>query len=62
MHTNRKFNALMALALIGGSITGAISLVAALFPFAVGNFSSMGECLIAAALSFGLLANAVLRE
>jgi hypothetical protein len=47
--------------MIGSSIVGAISLVAALFPFAEGNFSAMGMCLIAAALSFGLLANAVLR-
>jgi hypothetical protein len=56
-----KLSMLIGLSIIGGSITGAISFVAALFPLVVGDYAAVGLCLIAAALSFGLLANAVLR-
>jgi hypothetical protein len=52
----------MGLAALGGVVTGALGLVAALFPFFDGDFTATGLCLIAAALSFGLLANAVLRD
>jgi hypothetical protein len=63
MDTNRdRLNALMGLALIGGSVTGALSLVAALFPLFEGDFVGVGVCLVAAALSFGLLANAFLHD
>jgi hypothetical protein len=63
MDTKRsRFNTLIGLALIGSSITGAVSLVAALFPLTEGDFSATGIFLFAAALSFGLLANAMLRE
>ncbi len=48
--------------LYGGGITGFASLIMALFPFFNGDFISAGVCLLAAALSFGLMANAVLRE
>lgn len=50
------------LAIIGTCITGVASLVAAIFTFLNGDFAAGGICLLAAALSFGLLANAVLRE
>ncbi len=52
----------MGLALLGCSITGAVSMVAALFPFATGDYAAVGLCLIASAVSFGLLTNAVLRH
>ena len=52
----------IGLALVGCSITGVASLVAALFPFFSGEFVGAGVCLLAAAVSLGLLANAVLRE
>ncbi len=48
--------------LYGGSITGFASFIMALFPFLNGDFLSAGIYLLAAALSFGLMANAVLRE
>lgn len=57
-----RVDTLVGLAMIGGSITGAVSLIAALFVLAEGSHTALGMCLIAAALSFGLLANAVLRE
>ncbi|KCZ73088.1 hypothetical protein ANME2D_00147 [Candidatus Methanoperedens nitroreducens] len=50
------------IALYGGGITGFASLIMALFPFFNGDFLSAGIYLLAAALSFGLMANAVLRE
>jgi hypothetical protein len=56
-----KVGVIVALAMVGGSVTGAVSFVAALFPLVEGDFLGVGLCLIAAALSFGLLANAVLR-
>ncbi len=49
-------------ALCGSGITGFASLIMALFPFFNGDFLSAGIYLLAAALSFGLMANAVLRE
>ncbi len=48
--------------LYGGGITGFASLIMALFPFFNGEFLSAGIYLLAAALSFGFMANAVLRE
>jgi hypothetical protein len=48
--------------LYGCGITGLASLIMALFPFFNGEFLSAGIYLLAAALSFGLMANAVLRE
>ena len=48
--------------LYGGGITGFASLIMALFPFFNGDFLSAGIYMLAAALSFGLVANAVLRE
>jgi hypothetical protein len=43
--------------LYGGGITGLASLILAFFPFVNGDFLSAGI-----SLSFGLMANAVLRE
>lgn len=57
-----KLGAIIGLALLGSGITGAVSIVAALFPFAAGDYAAMGLCLIAAAIAFGLLSTAVLRS
>lgn len=54
-----KIVGLLAFACI---IVGIGSIVAALFAFFGGEFVGAGLCLLAAALAFGLLANAVLRE
>jgi hypothetical protein len=63
MDDNRKtLDALIGLATVGSGITGIASFVAAFFPFFSGEFTAAGVLLIAAAVSFGLLANAVLRE
>ena len=48
--------------LYGGGITGFAGLIMAFFPFFNGDFLSAGIYLLAAALSFGLMANAVFRE
>jgi hypothetical protein len=57
----RRLDAIIGLAALGSAVTGVISLVVALFPFLSGEFLAAGVCLLAAALSFGLLAIAVLR-
>jgi len=59
---NKKLDTIIGLAALGSSITGVASLIAAIFPLFSGEFIGVGMCLTAAALSFGLLANAVLRE
>lgn len=62
MKENRsRFNTMIGLATIGSTITGVASLCLALISLFDGDFLAMGTCLIAAALSFGLLANALLR-
>jgi hypothetical protein len=53
---------LIGLTIMGSGITGVVSLIAALFPLFDGDFVAVGVCLIAAALAFGLLANALLCE
>ncbi len=57
----RRLDSIIGLAALGSGVTGVVSLVAALFPLFSGEFLAAGVCLLAAALSFGLLANAVLR-
>jgi len=56
-----RLDAVIGLAVLGSGITGAVSFVAALFPLLAGDYGAMGLCLIAAAISFGLLSTAVLR-
>lgn len=58
----RQLDAIMGLVTLGGAITGVAGFVAALVAFFNGDFAATGVCLIASALSFGLLANAVFRE
>jgi len=64
MSDDRKITALtiQLVTLYGGGITGFASFIMAFFPFFNGDFLSAGIYLLAAALSFGLMANAVLRE
>jgi hypothetical protein len=58
----RELGTLIGLALVGGSITGVASLTAALLAFSSGDYAAMGLCMVAVAMSFGLLASAVLRQ
>ena len=59
MKENRRLSdAIIGPAIMGSSITGVVSF----FVTFSGGFVSASVCLVAAALSFGLLANAVLRQ
>ncbi|MCX9074448.1 MAG: hypothetical protein OIN88_07280 [Candidatus Methanoperedens sp.] len=64
MSDDKKITALtiQLVTLYGGGITGFASLIMAFFPFSNGDFLSAGMYLLAAALSFGLMAIAVFRE
>jgi hypothetical protein len=59
---HRKLDTIIGLVTLGGAITGVAGFVAALVAFFNGDFVATGVCLIAAGLSFGLLANALIRE
>jgi hypothetical protein len=52
----------LSLAVLGGLVTGIVSLIVAIFSFFNSDWNSTGICLGAAALAFGLVANALLRQ
>ena len=54
-------NTIIALAAVGSAVTGVVSFIAALIPFFAGDYAGAGMLLLAAAFSFGLLANALYR-
>jgi hypothetical protein len=56
----RALNTVIGLAVAGVSVTGVVSLLAALFLLLSGESVGAGLCFIGAALTFGFLANAVL--
>jgi hypothetical protein len=58
----RQFDTIIGLVTLGGAITGVAGLVVAFVALLSGEFVATGVCLVAAALSFGLLANALIRE
>ena len=60
--TRRNLDTIIGLVTVGAAIAGVAGLVAALVAILNGEFVATGVCLIAAALSFGLLANALIRE
>lgn len=63
MRKNRKtMDSLIGIAVVGSCIIGIAGLIVAIFTFFMGNTMVGALCLIASALSFGLLANSVLRE
>jgi hypothetical protein len=57
-----KLDALLGRSVIAGTVTGFFALVAALFAFIEGDWAGTGLCLAAAALAFGLVSNAMLRD
>ena len=59
---DRKTGCLIGLATVGCALTGIISLFAALSRLYWGDWSAAALFLLAAALSFGILANAILRH
>jgi len=58
----RKVDSMVGLAVVGVSLTGFISFVAGIVGLFSGQLAAGGSCLIASALAFGLLANALLRN
>lgn len=59
---DQRINTLVGAAYIGCMFTGIASLMAALFPFFIGEFLPAGIFMIAAALSFGSLALALMKK
>lgn len=59
---SRWLDGLIGLASVGASLTGIAGFVVALVALFSGDLAAGGLCLIAAALSFGLLANSLLRK
>jgi hypothetical protein len=59
---DRKFNTLIGFAAVGAVLTGVGALLVALLAVSNAEFVAAGLCLTAAALAFGLLANAILRN
>jgi hypothetical protein len=57
-----KLDALLGRSVIAGVVTGFFALVAAFFAFFEGDWMGAGICLTAAALAFGLVSNAMLRD
>jgi hypothetical protein len=55
----KAFDIALGIALGGGFVTGILSLILAALPFFGGDFIPAGILLIAAALSFGLIAIAI---
>jgi hypothetical protein len=62
MEERNGLNRLIGLALVGCAFIGIAAFVAALAAFVLGDATGAGVCLIASALAFGLLANALLRK
>jgi hypothetical protein len=59
---HQTLGSMIGVAVFGGAITGIVGLVVGLGAAIVGEPVAAGLALVASALSFGLLANAVLRE
>ena len=53
---------LTAIAIVGTVVAGLLGFAGALFAFFSQDSSGFGVCVLATALAYGLLANAVLRE
>ncbi len=58
----RKVQGLVAGALYGGLVTGALGMVLAVAAFLSGDTIGAGICVLGSAVAFGLVANACLRE
>jgi uncharacterized membrane-anchored protein len=57
-----KFEAVLGIVVIASLVTGVAGLLAAVFAFFSADWVGVGVCLGAAALAFGLVANAILRQ
>ena len=61
-HEKEKAETIAGIAVLLAVVTGIAALIVAVFSFAGANWVGAGICLVAAALAFGLVANAVLRD
>ena len=59
---HKTLGSMIGIAVFGGAITGIVGLVVGVGAAMVGEPVAAGIALVAAALAFGMLANAVLRE
>jgi hypothetical protein len=59
---HKTLGSMIGIAVFGGAITGIVALVVGIGAAMVGEPVAAGIALVAAALAFGMLANAVLRE
>ena len=57
-----RLELVVGLSVVLGMLTGILALGAAVFAFGNFDWMALGICLAAAALAFGLIANAVLRH
>lgn len=62
MADNQRGETIAGVAVVCGMATGFAGFVAAVFSFFSSDFVGAGVCLAAAGLSFGLVANASLRQ
>lgn len=62
MSDSQRGEMIAGMAIICAMVAGFASFIAAVFSFFNFNFVGAGVCLAAAGLSFGLVANAVLRK
>ncbi|MGC9523244.1 MAG: hypothetical protein ACP5HG_15340 [Anaerolineae bacterium] len=62
MERPSKLDAILGQSVVAGMVTGFLALGAAIFAFFGNDWMATGICLAAAGLSFGLVANAMLRD
>ena len=62
MDSKVRFEAVLGTVVIAGLVTGFAGLLGAVFAFFNADWVGVGVCLAAAAIAFGLLTNAILRE
>jgi hypothetical protein len=58
---DNRLNTIIGITTLGSTIVGIAGFLAAIAAFAEGDYVAVGACLVAAALSSGLLAHAVLQ-
>ncbi len=57
-----RFQSLLSVGIIAGLVTGFVAFIAAALAFFSADWIGTGVCLAAAALAFGMISNAVLRQ
>ncbi len=57
-----KYEMVLGISVIAGLVTGIASLLVSIFAFFNSDWTGAGICLVAAAIAFGLLVNALLHR